>query len=347
MKIAVIGAGWFGCYIGLKLSEKKNHVKIFEKGKDIFLNSSGNNQNRLHLGFHYPRSKQTIDVSKKGFKNFKNEFNFLTKKIKHNIYSIAKKKNSKISFNKYCTILKKSNLKFKKINKKDSVLSLFQNLDGSIMCDEEMILTTKAKNFFNKKLKKKIIFNKEILNIKKKNNKFEIENEQYDVVINCTSFQLNIEKVNKLKYEYCSIFLYKQISKKNHPALTIMDGPFFTLYPWDNKRNFGLYSVKDSRLLTDKNFKKLEKKIRLKIKEKYLSKILKKVEDKFINYYPDFKLHFRFSRFLLSCRSIKDNKSDARVCKVINNNKLISVLPGKIDHIFYAYSKIEKCLKKF
>ena len=118
MKICIIGAGWFGCYLGLKLQENNHKVKVFEKKNDIFLNSSGNNQNRLHLGFHYPRSHKTIDISKNGFKKFKKEFSFLTKKIKDNIYSISSSKNSKINFDKYCSLLKNSNLKFKKISQK-------------------------------------------------------------------------------------------------------------------------------------------------------------------------------------------------------------------------------------
>ena len=50
IKIAIIGAGWFGCHIGYKLKKKNFNIQIFEKGKDIFENASGNNTNRLHLG---------------------------------------------------------------------------------------------------------------------------------------------------------------------------------------------------------------------------------------------------------------------------------------------------------
>ena len=40
------------------------------KKKDIFNGASGYNQNRLHLGFHYPRSKKTRIQSKVGFYKF-------------------------------------------------------------------------------------------------------------------------------------------------------------------------------------------------------------------------------------------------------------------------------------
>ena len=67
-KIAIIGAGWFGCHIAHQIKKKLNKfdIKLYEKEKDIFLGASSNNQNRLHLGFHYPRSKQTRLQSKNG-----------------------------------------------------------------------------------------------------------------------------------------------------------------------------------------------------------------------------------------------------------------------------------------
>ena len=89
IKIAIIGSGWFGCHIGLKLKKKNFNVKIFEKGNDIFFNSSGNNTNRLHLGFHYPRSIKTREMSYKGYKRFVKEYPKLSSKINENIYAIA------------------------------------------------------------------------------------------------------------------------------------------------------------------------------------------------------------------------------------------------------------------
>lgn len=60
MNIAIIGAGWFGCLIADELLKRNYKVRIFERENEIFNNASGNNQNRLHLGFHYPRSKNCL-----------------------------------------------------------------------------------------------------------------------------------------------------------------------------------------------------------------------------------------------------------------------------------------------
>ena len=56
MKIAILGAGWFGCHIASKL-KIKNDVDLYEKKNQILSGTSSYNTNRLHHGFHYPRSK--------------------------------------------------------------------------------------------------------------------------------------------------------------------------------------------------------------------------------------------------------------------------------------------------
>ena len=70
--ICIIGGGWYGCYIAEYLLDNFNHLNItlIDERNDIFEGSSSNNQNRLHLGYHYPRSSETIIEAKKNFKKF-------------------------------------------------------------------------------------------------------------------------------------------------------------------------------------------------------------------------------------------------------------------------------------
>lgn len=347
MNICIIGAGWFGCHIALNLIKEGHNVKIFEKNSKIFSNASGNNQNRLHQGFHYPRSKKTIEFSKKGFLKFKKEYGFLTKKISNNIYSISKSKKSKMNFQNYCLKIKKSKLRFKIINFDSLILKKLSNLEGSILCNEELILISKSIKYFKKKLKSVIKLNFNINNIIRRKDKFIINNQEFDYIINCTGFRLKFNIIKKLMYEYCVIFLYKKKKYFNNFALTVMDGPFFTLYPWNNQNEYGLYSVNNSRLIKNKNFDNLKKKVNKIINKKFLDKSRLKVEKKFETYYPNFRNDFKFIKFLTSYRTLIEDKSDTRVCSVINENKIISVFPGKIDHIFYAYEKVKKCLKKY
>ena len=93
-KICIIGGGFYGCYIAKKIKENYSNidVEIFEKNKNLIAEAGKNNQYRLHLGFHYPRSLETIKQTQKGSKIFINEFKKFISKPKRNIYLIHKRK---------------------------------------------------------------------------------------------------------------------------------------------------------------------------------------------------------------------------------------------------------------
>ena len=168
MKIAIIGAGWFGCHIGHELLKEGYKVTIFEREKELFSGASGNNQNRLHLGYHYPRSNLTRVQSKKGFNIFKKKYPQFSHKLKRNIYAISQNKENIIDFETYLQILKSSRLPFQVLNSEKNNI---RNVEGAISCPEEYIDIEKVKSFFKKKLKKNIFFKSDIKSIKKKNNK--------------------------------------------------------------------------------------------------------------------------------------------------------------------------------
>jgi hypothetical protein len=126
-----------------------------------------------------------------------------------------------------------------------------------------------------------------------------------------------------------------------------MDGPFFTLYPWDQNKKYGLYSVKNSRMLIDKNLVTLRKRVSKIVNKSFLTDIRKKIENEYSQFYPLFKKNFKFIKFLNSYRTIVKSKEDSRACIVIEKNNFIDIMSGKIDHIFYALKKVEQCLKKF
>ena len=200
IKIAIIGAGWFGCHIGFQLKQNRFDVKIFEKENDIFKNASGNNTNRLHLGFHYPRSFLTRKMSYEGYKKFIKQYPSLTRPLKNNIYAIAKSKFNKMSPSLYKNSMVKSNLKFSNLDKEKIDLV---NIDKTFNTNERGINNIKAKEFFKKKLKDNIFLKKEIKSIKRINKKFKINNKIYDFVINCSYQQSFKLKHLDLTYEHC------------------------------------------------------------------------------------------------------------------------------------------------
>ena len=92
MKIAIIGAGFYGCYLAKKLSN--NHeVHIFESKEKMCMAAIVNNQNRLHLGYHYPRSNETVLQIISSYNKFLEEFRDCVSFIPQNIYAVHKDSN--------------------------------------------------------------------------------------------------------------------------------------------------------------------------------------------------------------------------------------------------------------
>ena len=87
--IFIIGAGWYGLHSAKILESIGRKYRIIEKNKDIFMGSSGFNQNRLHLGFHYPRSFET---QRRCFwaNKFKSSYPDLVFPVKNNVYAVHK-----------------------------------------------------------------------------------------------------------------------------------------------------------------------------------------------------------------------------------------------------------------
>ncbi len=73
-RIAVIGAGIFGCAVALELAHAGFAVTLFERRAEILTGATRNNLNRVHLGFHYPRHFGTARQSATGFKPFVESF---------------------------------------------------------------------------------------------------------------------------------------------------------------------------------------------------------------------------------------------------------------------------------
>ena len=348
MKIAIIGAGLYGSYFAYMLSKnKKLNIDLFDKENKILNSTAKKNQYRLHIGYHYPRSKETIIQTMKGYNLFKKQFRKFLYFPKKNYYLVHNK--SKINFKEYMKIFKSYNLNFKEVGKNQFSKYMYSNqISGCLNTDEGVILIENLISYLTKKLEKKVNIYKgtEINKIDSLNgiifsDKKKINN--YDVIINTTYENPNLglnNKKFKLKFELTAIV---KIIKpfKEQLGLTIMDGPFVSLYP-QNQKESTISSVKYTPVFKSKSFKKINDKLKIlnksKIKENIINHSLKFLKLKKSKLKPKLILSHKVK--------LMNDKNDTRASAIINENKLISVLCGKIDAAPVIYYKIQKIIKK-
>ena len=89
-KVAIVGGGVFGVTAAVRLARAGFGVDLFEKEKDILMAASGINQFRLHRGYHYPRSAETIRDCMRAEASFVKEYGSVVISGDDHHYCIAK-----------------------------------------------------------------------------------------------------------------------------------------------------------------------------------------------------------------------------------------------------------------
>jgi hypothetical protein len=102
-KIAVVGAGIYGSTIAIKLATRGYSVTLFDH-LGILCAASGINQYRVHRGYHYPRSPETIAEILEARQEFIDEYREAIVKGTENYYAIPHQgsRTSPESFEKVC-----------------------------------------------------------------------------------------------------------------------------------------------------------------------------------------------------------------------------------------------------
>lgn len=262
MKIGVIGAGIFGCSIAIELAKRGFDATIFERNNNILEGASTINHLRHHYGFHYPRSKETVQEIKIARESFEEEYGECVSEFFDDYYGCSRinSKTTPENFIKFCDDMK---LEYEIGWPEDKYLDK-TNIGVCVKTKERVYDPDILKGLLLDKLKKykiKLKLNHKILSgeingkIKKLislcgDRKFE---ENFDFVINATYSNFNSFNSwfgfpkKKLQYELMELLeLYIPGGKKI--GLTIMDGEFSSVLPRGEKGTFTLGHVDSSVL---------------------------------------------------------------------------------------------------
>jgi len=351
MRILIVGAGIFGCNIGIELAKAKYQVDIVEKSDDIMKFASLTNHNRLHLGYHYLRSIKTAKQSIEGLVSF---LFYYGQSVLHsfpNYYAIAKDGSytSGEDFVKFCDEV---GIDYDE-EYPDPYLMNPDMLEVSFKVPEPVFDYGVLKSIVLKNLKDRdlnVSFNVECQGIRKTNDGKFIANlsgkeKEYDVVINCT--YENINTINSMLNIPPSKLLYEDIVipsfsfNREHFGLTIMDGPFCSVMPRGrSENNFLLYHVNASVLKSHLGIEKPNWDMESPID---IDNIYKNSAE----YYPFLKDVTKNS-YYRGIRTVHENKDDARLTELItydNQPNYFAVLSGKITTCVHTAIEIKHHLQ--
>ncbi len=230
----IVGGGFFGCMVAQFLPGK---ILLLEKEKDLFGHASSNNQCRVHAGYHYPRHFPTAWSSNVNFSRFSNEFREAISENYTMLYPIAR--GSKTNANTYYSLYKKINAPIEVAPKK---LKQFFNKE---VIEEVFIGHETA---FNPDILKKILLDR-LSNVEIALQSEVTKIQEHTVFVGrkkyrakkvivciyaCTNDLLSASGLPILPIELQSTVmpLVSVPTKFKELGITIMDGEYFSIYPY-------------------------------------------------------------------------------------------------------------------
>lgn len=254
-RTAIVGGGFFGLYVAKLLAERGREVVVLERNNDFMQEASYYNQARVHRGYHYPRSLTTGLSCQENYIRFKRDYNECIFDSFNSIYAISKQ-NSKVTAYQFEEFCKRINAPIQRLNVKN------------IFAEDQVEQAFRVEEccFDSNKLKKKILFDLEKLNVE-----LRLRSLVNKIIKQNSSFLLSIENQSNIEvddfYLCCyadpnallarsglpSIGFKQQIAEiclvdvpqeLNGSSVTLMDGPFFSLMPFPAENCHSLSHVR-------------------------------------------------------------------------------------------------------
>ena len=324
MRVAIIGAGWVGCHLACQLRDE-HHITLFDRKPEPFHGASLVNQNRLHLGYHYARNAATRSLCRFTFDRFMHEYGSLTYAVEDNLYAVPEDE-SLLDAGTVRSIF-------------PPLIFQYEEIEADFLRDTSMVWRTQeryispveAKQFFSEQLSP--VFQQEQITkegIKRLKQDFHL-------VIDCTNNALLKPSSNEY-FEAVAMFLYDIQKPLPFGALTYIDGPLFSFYPFHDgtmSLSHVVHSVAADSVLPIEEEPPMEK----------LEQLRHKAELHARSYWPGFLDHLSRHSIVLSMKSKRTNASAYRAPLFKQQDNLLSCYTGKIQGIYLIEEKVREILE--
>jgi hypothetical protein len=251
-KIAIAGAGIYGATAAIRLAEQGHQVTLFDP-LGVMRAASAINQYRVHSGYHYPRSPETITETLDARREFIEAFATAIVRNSRHYYAIPRE-GSRTRPQEYEQIMQSHGLPMHACRPE---WMNFEYIDRCYEVDE---------NIYDPDLLRSVIESHlETLQIKFVQSVFLPERRgDYDFVVWATYGMGPSRDIFKIaKYQVAEKILIALPAELQRIALVVVDGPFTAFDPFGSSRNSLFGSAKHTNHWTTSDPKEL-------IPEKYL-----------------------------------------------------------------------------
>ncbi len=235
MNIAVVGAGIFGVTIATRL-RSLGHITIFDRNNAILTSASHANQLRLHRGYHYPRSPETVKDLLKSVSSFRDAYGSAIVDDNDHYYAISKR-DSLVPSGKYLKFCDDLGLEYEVVTGHpmiscQSVDLILKVRESSIDYDELRRICLSVLERSDVEIRLGENFTPNMI-------------DDFDAVINCTYANINgiSPATRDYQFEVCEKILVDMPTFSKKQSIVIMDGPFMCIDPYGRTDLFLLGNV--------------------------------------------------------------------------------------------------------
>lgn len=256
----VVGGGFYGARLAVLLGELGKRVLLVEREAELLARASLRNQARVHNGYHYPRSILTSLRSRLNYARFVDEYADCVDRSFPHYYAVGRRM-SKITAAQFIEFCRRIGAPLSPAPA--SVHKLFdaERIDSVFEVQECAFDATKLRGRLIRELRDAgvdVAVNTEakriatsgtgtVVTLEQDDTRFGVE---ADLVLNCTYSRLNRLLVNSaaapipMKHELTEMALVEPPAELSGAAVTVMDGPFFSLMPYPSRGLFTLSHVR-------------------------------------------------------------------------------------------------------
>lgn len=311
ISIAIIGGGWTGCHLAASMMNEAK-VTLFEKNAWLISEASLINQNRLHYGYHYARDGATRRLCQATFHRFIADYGHVVQDVPRNFYAVPEKE----------SLLDAETLSliFKDWPHQETKDHPLVNTSLVIDTQEKFISSIKAGKYFDDLLDPIVVYeeiNQDDLPLLKND---------YDFVFDCTNNAL-LQPSGDCFFEHTMMAIYKPKQNLPFEALTYIDGPLFSVYPYSSSL-YSLSHVEHGILSQSANFPSHH------WPWDDLRPHRDAMEQHIKQYWPAFDDFLKFEFTCTSTKAKTKNKSANRTPIFKAEDNLLSMFTGKIQGIY-------------
>jgi len=241
-KIAVAGAGIYGATVAVRLAEEGHDVRLFDP-LGIMRAASVINQYRVHSGYHYPRSPETIEETLQARGEFIEEFSAAIVRNSRHYYAIPKA-GSRTSPDHYEEVMARHCLPLKPCRPE---WMNFGFIDKCYEVNEQIYDPEILRSLVEERVSRlSIPFERKAFTPQMR--------EDYDFVVWATYGMGPSRNAFKIgKYQVAEKMLIELPEAVHHVALVVVDGPFTAFDPYGSSKYSLFGSAKNTNHWTTTN----------------------------------------------------------------------------------------------